>query len=409
MLDLAKTVLDWITKKLGAEELPPEFDLDDFVDLDTGVCGIGDIPRNLRQEIAAAIAAKTGSQAVVSTQYLRDMGLSNDDIELVQPVLSYFLSFAKHIVGDQAPKKGDALYPWAQSLFLSPDKSVNAWVRLSRDLEHRVLFIVVNVGTVIELTKRSLALMADDQLVRWLGGAAQDRAAPSMAFPAIPSNKNLIVVAQQIARFAATAILCHELAHFYRGHLGYLRTNFQLMELQEFEAAQQEAPTNPNVNVRKLLEFDADEFGGALYTQLMRLLDFPAVGPDEDRTVRFLASTMLATSTVYATFEEYGRSNQYYTASWRAHQFFRGFFVSFVVPGTPEHEIDEAMKKFFEVLTLVSGVFQRTGWGNGLDLHAAVGESDRFLASERASREKLAAEFEKFAPERWPEKRSTTR
>lgn len=409
VLGLAQTVFGWIKNTLGAEAPPPEFDLNDFVDQVNRVCGIGDIPRNLRQEVAAVIAAKTRSQAVVSNEYLRDIGLNNDDVELVRPVLSYFLSFAKHIVGDKAPKKGDMLFPWAQSLFLSPDESVNASVRLSRDLEHRTLFIIVNVGTIIELTKRSLALMADDQLVSWFGGNVQASATQSNAFPIIPSNKNLVVIAQQIACFAAVAILCHELAHFYRGHLGYLRTEFQLMELQEFEVGPQEVPASPTLNVRKLLEFDADEFGGAVYTHLMRLLDFPAVGPVEDRTVRFLASTMLAVSAVYATFEEYGRTDKYYTASWRAHQFFRGFFVSFVVDGTAEHEIDEAMKKFFDVLMLVSEVFQRTGWGNGLDLKATTSESDKFLASERSSREELAAVFEKYTPERWPEKRSTTR
>lgn len=409
MLDLTKTVFGWIKSKLGAEIPPPEFDLDDFVDQDTRVCGIGDIPRNLRQEIAAIIVAKTGSRAVVSNEYLRDIGLSDNDVELVRPVLSYFLSFSKYIIGDKAPKKGDMLYPWVQSLFLSPDKSVNASVRLSRDLAHRTLFIIVNVGTIIELTKRSLALMADDQLVSWFGGSIQIGASQSSAFPTIPSNKNLVVVAQQIACFAAAAILCHELAHFYRGHLGYLRAEFKLKELQEFEADSQEVPTKLDVNVRKLLEFDADECGGAIYTKLMRLLDFPAVGPDEDRTVRFLASTMLAISTVYATFEEYGRSDKYYTASWRANHFFRGFFVSFVAAGAAEHEIDQGMKKFFDVLMLVSGALQRAGYGTGLDLNAATGETDKFLTSERALREQLAAVFEKYTPERWPGKRSTTR
>ncbi|HDR8952667.1 M48 family metalloprotease [Burkholderia vietnamiensis] len=409
VLDLTKTVFGWIKNKFGDEVPPPEFDLDGFVDRSAGVCGIGDIPRNLRQEVAAIILAKTGSKAIVSNEYLRDIGLGDDDLALVRPVLSYFLSFSKYIIGDEAPRKGDMLYPWVQSLFLSPDESVNASVQLSRDLQHRTLFIIVNVGTIIELTKRSLSLMADDQLVSWFGGNVQVGATHSNVFPVVPGNKNLVVVAQQIACFAAAAVLCHELAHFYRGHLGYLRTEFKLKELQEFEADSREVPTKVDVNVRKLLEFDADECGGAVYTKLMRLLDFPAVGPDEDRTVRFLASTMLAISTVYATFEEYGRSDKYYTASWRANHFFRGFFVSFVAAGTAEHEIDEGMKKFFDVLMLVSGALQRAGYGTKLDLNAATGETDKFLTSERALRQELAAIFEKYTPERWPGKRSTTR
>ncbi|MGH8493099.1 MAG: hypothetical protein ACRERR_08355 [Moraxellaceae bacterium] len=408
---------EWIMKLIGPllmQRQKKQRVLKDYIDVDEGLCGIGYIPNNIKKEISAVVRGRAGSE-VLSEDYLREVGVSEDGLKQILPVIDNFLALSRSVIGDKKPKSGDPLFPWVQALYISPEISVNACVRISSDIKAATVYVIFNAGVFVQLTHRVSAMLADDGFLKSFGmqsSGAEAKLNPPKngdwvnTLPLDPRKKE---IARQVAFFGASIILSHELAHFYRGHLGYLRNKLGLSfgtyesflnDLSDDVAAQ---------DVIRLLELDADQAAGTFFSTIFREFDHPTPGPKDGHNERFLFYVMIAITSTYILFEDVAPSRKYYSPSWRIHHVFNGFINNFFSEPPNEEDKKELIDMLFKVIKEVEECYERLGWGNGFTYGTALPEAEQLINKDSLDLKELEAEFAEFMPHLWPKERKHNR
>lgn len=105
------------------------------------------------------------------------------------------------------------------------------------------------------------------------------------AFP-MPRSLNSRKYGLECATYGMLAVFCHELAHVLRGHTAFVSLHFGLDALSEADESQGEGA----VDVRRLIEVDADEYAGQFLADLLFRDQVQTKGllEEEGATARFL-------------------------------------------------------------------------------------------------------------------------
>lgn len=404
-----------LLKILGKQErtLP---EIDDYLDLNSGVWCLGDIPANLRQEIAADIRCSSGQARPFSEAYLREVVSDQEGFEVVKFALQFFLSMAVKIIGTKQPGRDSSLYPWVKALCISPDISVNASAQLAIDTKATTVFLTINAGVFVQQAHRLLAMFADEQFIQDLSkppvhrsGETVEKVPDAGKWCKLKSdNSNLRLVAAWITTLAAMLVFYHEQAHFYRGHLGFIRERrgeLKLLEVVDIPAQR----TSDDDDLRRLLEFDADHAGGVLYGVVMREFDHPVPGPADGKNERFLVLTIVAAASMFIAFEEKMASRRYYPPAWRIHHFMNGFMESFFSQPMPDQDRAFLTETVFTVMQHVEARYANLSWHSEFDMGAAVAQNEMFFRQDIPGRTELEKEFKDFMPHLWPKERKHNR
>lgn len=380
---------------------------------------MGEIPTNLRLEIAADIHLTSRNSRPFSESYLREIVTDQEGLEVVKLALRLFLLWASKIIGKTAParsKSSQTLYPWAQALCISPDLSVNASAQLSVDTKAATVFLTINAGVFVQLAHRTLAMFADEKFIlnveispEYSSRETVEREPCDGSWCTLkPANINFRLIAAWITAFAAMIVLNHELAHFHRGHLAYLKTHKDKLKLLEvYDSSRQQEPEEDDL--LRLLEFDADAMGGNLYGVIMREFDHPVPGPEDGKNERFLILTIAAAASMFIIFEEKMASRRYYPPAWRLQQFFDAFISSFFAQPISADVRDFCSKLLFSTMNHIDARYAALNWGNGFDMEAAAAHTDMLICKDLPGLAELADELKKFMPHLWPKERKHNR
>lgn len=391
-------------------------EIDDFLDGRTGVWCYGAIPANLKHEIAGSIQSDSGTTRPFSETYLRDVVSDTEGFDIVKMALRVFLGMSAQIIGDKNAAKGGPIYPWVQALCISPGMSVNAWAQLSVDTKAATVFYTINAGVFVILAHRFLAMFADEDFLQDLStaplrknGAQVDKDTLGGSCCALrPKNGNLLAVVIWMTAFAALEILSHEQAHFYRGHLGYLRDQGSGVRLSE---ADDDAPLflPENTNLRRRLELDADDGAGVMFSVFMREFDHPVPGPKDGQNERFFVFTVVAAVCTFLLFEERQPSGFYYPPAWRVQHFFGGFVRNFFTSAGTSDEQSELQRIVSTVIDHVEARCEDLGWSEKFNFSDMKKWHRLLIEEDQPGRLALDKELKRFMPHVWPEDRTHIR
>lgn len=396
------------------EETLPE--IDEFLDTRAGVWCYGAIPINLKREIAGCIKEDSGIVRPFSETYLREVISDTEGFDVVKMALRVFLKLSAKVIGDTKAAKGDPIYPWVQALCISPDLSVNACAQFSVDTRAATVFYTINAGVFVTLAHRFLAMFADEDFLQDMSnaplrksGAQVDKDPLGDACCSLrPTNGNLLAVVTWMTVFAAMEILSHEQAHFYRGHLGYLRDQGKGACLSEADDDISLAFPE-NTNLRRRLELDADEGAGMIFSVLMREFDHPVPGPKDGKNERFYVFTVVAAVCTFLLFEERKQSGFYYPPAWRVQHFFGGFVRNFFVPTDSAEAGSEFHEVVSNVIEHVEARCEDLGWSDKFNFSDMKRWFHLLTEEDQPGRLALENELKRFMPQVWPENRTHNR
>lgn len=395
------------------ETLP---EIDAFLDTRTGVWCHGAIPPNLKQEIASSIKDDSGIARPFSETYLREVVLDTDGFKVVKMALRVFLKLSVAIIGDKKAAKGGPIYPWAQALCISPDLSVNACAQLSVDSRAATVFYTINAGVFVTLAHRFLAMFADEDFLQDMSNAPLRKSGPQVDKDPLgnaccslrPNNENLLAIVTWLTAFAALEILSHEQAHFYRGHLGYLRDQGKGVRLSEADD-DGHLCFPENTNLRRRLELDADEGAGMMFSVFMREFDHPVPGPKDGQNERFFVFTVVAAVCTFLLFEERQPSGFYYPPAWRVQHFFGGFVRDFFESAGSDEEQSELHGVVSTVIEHVQARCEDLGWSDKFNFSDMKRWLHLLTEEDQPGRLALDNDLKRFMPHVWPEDRTHIR
>ena len=367
----------------GKPSLPT---LESFFDADLNAFAIAPIPLNLKREVGAQIDIRTPGKTF-NRQYLDSIlpaGIGRDLFELT---LLHFLRCAAPVIGRKGIGQKNQLYPWKIALCFVPEETANAGVRLSADKRANTVFILMNAGVLLEPLHRLCTTFSVPQFFESISHALDKAGGPSLPDPigyckthakdgnwlSVIPNGNAVSMAISVCIKVAMAVLCHEVAHFMRGHLCYLQSELDYTgTLCEVPLEGEEDQLEPSL--RRLLEFDADSVGARMAALIWREYDHPAVGPDDAQNESFYMETILGIVSLNLILEECQRTEKYYSPIWRTQHFLTEFNNHFfaVPPGVDPYGRDSPSNgvEQFKLYVAVCGALERAyrilGWGDGL-------------------------------------------
>jgi hypothetical protein len=312
---MIKIISSLIKKFHSASGKPRE--LLSFYDRDTATLGVGALPRSLRFEAAALIKDRTQGK-VLDAVYLQSLPIAEGGRICVEEVLTHFLRLAQSF----ANNKPSPYKPWRIGLFIYPDTEFNASIKISDEPRQNTIFIFFNVGVILQLCNRFNSLLCNNEFLPKFAHNVEPSVASnsSMWLANVPTCITRQKLATHLALFGSMNVLFHELAHFYRGHLTYLRNSeWALSELFEVEGFT-EVSSLP-FNERRLLELDADQFAGKLASNFWRQANHPTVGPKEDANENFYMLFVVAALITFLMMDDTIKTARYYSPLWRLHQF----------------------------------------------------------------------------------------
>lgn len=414
MSPLFKKLLYRIT---GKPDLPT---LDSFFDADLKAFAIAPIPLNLKREVAAQIDTRTPGRTF-NTEYLDSILPAGVGRDLFELTLLNFLRCAAPVIGGKGIEQKNQLYPWKIALCFVPEETTNAWVRLSADKRANTAFIFMNAGVLLEPLHRLCTIFSVPQFFESFSYALDKGRGPPLPDPieysethakdgnwlsVIPKG-NAVITAFSVCVKVAMAVLCHEVAHFMRGHLGYLQSELDYTgTLREVPLEGEEDQLEPNL--RRLLELDADRVGARLAAVIWREYDHPAVGPEDAQNESFYFEMILAIVCLNLIFEESERTEKYYSPIWRTQHFLMEFNNHFfaVPPGVDPYGRDSPsngvhqFRTYAAVCSALERGYRILGWGGGLSFdrfHAETATLDADSQALASMQEALVAYF----PHKW--------
>lgn len=377
---LLKRLLNGLT---GEPSLPT---LESFYDVDLDAFAIAPIPLNLKREVGAKINIRTPGKTF-NKQYLDNILPAGVGRDLFELTLLNFLRCASPVIGGKGIGQKNQLHPWKIALCFVPDETANAGVRLSADKRANTVFIMLNAGVLLEPLHRLCTTFSVPQFFESITHALEKTGGPSLQDPtgygkthakdgdwlSVIPRGNASSIAISVCTKVAMAVLCHEIAHFMRGHLCYLQNELDYTgTLHEFPSEGDENQLEPNL--RRLLELDADRMGAGMAALIWREYDHPAVGPDDAQNESFYVETILGIVSLNLILEECERTERYYSPIWRTQHFLTQFNNNFfyVPPGVDPYGRDspsngiEQFKIYVAVCNALERAYRILGWGNGL-------------------------------------------
>jgi len=377
-----------LLKKLlhGMQGKPTLPTLESFFDADLDAFAIAPVSLNLKREVGAQIDIRTPGKTF-NKKYLDSIlpaGIGRDMFELA---LLYFLRCAKPIIGGQGIVQKSQLHPWKIVLCFVPEETANAGVRLSADEHANTVFILMNAGVLLEPLHRLSTTFSVPHFFESINHALEKAGGPPPPDPiddyktyakdenwlSMIPNGNAASMAISVCAKVAMAILCHELAHFMRGHLCYLKNELDYTgTLREVPYEGDEEKLAPNL--RRLLELDADRVGAKMAAIIWREYDHPAAGPDDTQNEAFYVETILGVVSLNLIFEECELTEEYYSPIWRTQHFLTEFNNNFFAmpAGVDPYGSDspnngvEQFKIYIAVCNALERAYRILGWGNGL-------------------------------------------
>ena len=399
---------------------PPLPTLESFFDADLNAFAIAPIPQNLKREVRAQIDIRTPGK-MFNREYLDSILPAGDGRNLFELTLLHFLICAEPVIGGKGIGQKDMLYPWKIALCFVPEETANAGVRLSADKRANTVFILMNVGVLLETLHRLCATFSVPQFFESISQAMDKAGGQSLPDPSgycknhakygnwlsvIPSG-NAASMAVSVCIKAAMAVLCHEIAHFMRGHLCYLQSELAYSgTLREIPLEGEEDQLEPSL--RRLLELDADSVGARVATLIWRQYDHPAVGPEDAQNEFFYIETILGIVSLNLIFEECERTDNYYSPIWRTQHFlteFNNYFFA-MPPGVDPYGQDspsngmEQFRAYMAVCGALERAYRILGWGDGLSFERFHAETAALDADTQALALLQKALFS-YRPHRW--------
>lgn len=409
-----------ILKKLLSRKKvkPPLPTLESFFDADLNAFAIAPIPQNLKREVRAQIDIRIPGK-MFNRQYLDNILPAGDGRNLFELTLLQFLNCAAPVIDGIGQK--NKLDPWKIALCFVPEETANAGVRLSADKRANTVFILMNVGVLLETLHRlcttfsvpqffesisHLIDKADGHLLPDPSGYCKTHAKYGNWLSIIP-NGNAASVAVSVCIKAAMAVLCHEVAHFMRGHLCYLQSELAYTgTLREVPLEGEEDQLEPSL--RRLLELDADSVGARLATLIWRQYDHPAVGPEDAQNESFYIETILGIVSLNLIFEESERTNNYYSPIWRTQHFLTEFNNHFFAmplgvdpygKDSPSNGVEQ-FRTYMAVCGALERAYRILGWGNGLSFERFHAETATLDADTQALA-LLRLALVRYMPHKW--------
>lgn len=360
--------------------------LESFFDIELNAFAIAPIPQNLKREVAALINVRTPGKTF-NRQYIDSILPAGVGRDLFELTLLQFLLCAAPVIGKKGFGQKNQLHPWKIALCFVPDEIANAGVRLSADTRANTVFILMNVGVLLEPLHRLCTTFSVPQFFESISHALDKAGGSSLPDPtgyrethqkngnwlSVLPNGNAIGIASSACIKVAMAVLCHEVAHFMRGHLSYLQKELHYTgTLYEVPFEDEEDLLEPSLH--RLLELDADRVGARMFALIWREYDHPAVGPEDAQNESFYVETIMGIVCLNLIFEEYILTEKYYSPIWRTQHFLTEFNNHFFAvpsgvdpygPDSPSNGLEQ-----FRTYVAVCGALERAyrilGWGNGL-------------------------------------------
>jgi hypothetical protein len=378
--------------------------LESFFDADLNAFAIAPIPLNLKREVAARITVRTPGKTF-NDQYLDSILPTGVGRNMFELALLQFLRCAAPFIAQKGLGKKNQLYPWKIALCFVPDETANAEVCLSADQRANTVFILMNAGVLLEPLHRLCTTFTVPKFFESISYAMAKTGSPPLQDPigycktytkdgnwlsVIPGG-NAASMAVSVCIKGAMTILCHEVAHFLRGHLAYLQSELGFMgTLREVPLEGEDDQLEPSL--RRLLELDADQVGARLAAVIWREYDHPAVGPTDAQNESFYLETILGIVSLNLIFEESARTQKYYSPIWRTQHFLTEFNNHFfaVPPGVNPYGADspsngvEQFKMFTAVCSALERAYRILGWGDGLSFDRFHAETATLEADSQA-------------------------
>lgn len=396
-----------------------EKDFHSYLDSETEVFGTDGIPKPFKFEAAAALRRLTNGRKF-DEKFISELGLSNEGELIFKSMTVKLLRFAEAALGNKKTKNSP-LQPWQCALFISPNIHPNATICTSSDESQNVIFIFINAGLILEVCHRVCAVFSRPEFWEVLNGQHQNHIKDADIVDGNIRWMNILPQSDRIAHISLSVIekslimvLFHELAHFYRGHLGYLHCELNCSaSLNETNEAYEANETQDNNkqgtlarNTRRLLELDADQFSGKLSSAFWRLLDYPAKGPEDAQIESFYMEILASTISVFLIINDNGPSDEYYSAIWRAHHFIENFNLDFFVNYAPDNPADESGNtkihtQLYELIFAFEAAYKALNWGDGFSNTRLEAETRTLLESDSIDLKNLTEILAKYFPFTW--------
>lgn len=382
-----------------------------YYDEKSGVFCIGNIPLRIKQEACSIIEGKLGEKARFDQKYVDRLGLSQDGRKIFDRALQGLSLYISKLIGEEGRKKNQPLYPWQCAVIFVPSLKFNAWIRPSHDEKDNTALIFINIGVLFENLNR---LHTSYSMPGFLELLWHGKLAPDISFKENPGYLNNLspnpifrAIATEISVKASMLVIFHEYAHFLRGHLSYLRV--ELSHSGEIHEAPDSEPAESLDNsIRRVLEMDADQKAGSFASTFWRMLDHPAVSPEDCRNESFSMEFISAVLSNNLILGQYDFSDRYYSPLWRAQHIIEFFYIDFfhVDKNLPKAERQSKRNlinnEMYQIqLKLISEherVYRIMGWGEGLSFERVERDIDTLLGEDEAALKELQPALEKYMP-----------
>ena len=290
---MLEKLLDSLKKAFDPTEtatLPDPFDT--YYDEKAKLFCIGELPLNIKKEAARMIETKLDSNESFDRASLDSLQLSAKGREVFDTALAQLCFWIGKLVGTKKRRKGDSLYPWKCAVCLVPTTRFNAWVRLSFDEKENTALIFLNIGVLLENLDRLHRIHATPGYLDSIINGSKGKLAPEVPtdqcdgyLANFSANPRLHAIATEVAIKASMLVVFHEYAHFICGHVSYLKA--ELDHSEGIHEAPEELDKVLAEELRRHMEFDADETAGTMASIFWREFDHPAVAPEDMKNEAF--------------------------------------------------------------------------------------------------------------------------
>ena len=384
---------------------------DRYYDKHAQVFCLGNIPVQIKQEACSIIEGKFGRGARFNREYVDSLGLSASSRKIFDDAFSQLLFWVSKLVVFKPRKKGQLLYPWQYAVIIVPSLNFNAWVSLSFDEKENTALIFLNIGVLFEnLDRLHASFSTPGFLASLLRGEnpGEEVFVPKQGrLCNLSENADFRAIATDMSIKASMMVVFHEFAHFFRGHVCYLRGKPEHSgEVHEAPVPDAEAALDDTL--RRIIEFDADQLAGVLASQFWRLFDHPVVSPEEDRNEAFLTAIVAAVISNNLILGQYGFTDRYYSPAWRVQHTLEMFYSDYfgvgkkLFPMVNQARRQKVSAQLHDFQLAWIAEFERAyrmlGLGGGLSYQRVGVENITLLGSDCLEHKRLQLEFKKYMP-----------
>jgi hypothetical protein len=281
------------------------------------------------------------------------------------------------------------------------------------DERDNTALIFINIGVLLDnLHRLHIAYATPGFQNIFLHGQLAPKVAPQPEIGylcTLSSNPKYLAMATEIAVKAAMMVIFHEYAHFMRGHIAYLRSELGYSG-EIFEAPDPSQPSDRMLDddLRRVIEMDADQKAGSLASAFWRMLDHPAISPEDCKNEAFSMEIISAVLSNNLILGQYEFTDRYYSPLWRTQHILECFWNDFfsVDESSPvaerqsqRNEISNMMYGFqLKLIAEHERVYSIMGWGEGMSFARVEREIESLLGEDEQRLEALQSELVRYMP-----------